>query len=150
MAPLTVFGVVATAQGNWSAAANALHEALEVAKEFYLAPYALHTLAAVVSLCAAAGRLQRAHELVAFVYRHPATWQWTREQLATVWPETEREQRISEARAVESEQQEVYAELWITLATVVDELRREQAFQDNLRTTPESGVNKADELLGAK
>lgn len=128
-APLIVLGEVATAQGNWPAAASALREALEVAQEVYLVPYALHALAAVARLFAAAGSAQRAHELAAFIRGHPATWQWTREQLATVRSEADTDLPGSQAGGVESEQRGAHTELWRVLAAAVGELREEHALQ---------------------
>lgn len=125
--PLVVVGEVACAQDNWPAAGDTLREALEIAREAYLVPYALHALSAVARLFAAVGKLQRAQELTIFVGRHPGTWQWTRERLTALTAET-----VSGTRASQTLQprgglgQSAQHDLWKMVAAVVEELREAQ------------------------
>lgn len=121
--PLIVLGQVACARRDWRAASKALREALAVTRDVYLPPYALHALAGVARLFAAVNKMQRAQGLVAFVDRHPATWHWTRAQLATLAAEPGFDGRWNLSVESRSEQRhDAQPDLWKVVTLVIGEL----------------------------
>jgi tetratricopeptide (TPR) repeat protein len=125
--PLIVLGQVACSQRNWRAARNTLCEALEVTRDAYLPPYALHALIDVARLFAALNKMQPARELVGFINRHPATWQWTREQLATLAADSGIDVQWNQVRVSRTEQRHnAQHNLWDVIAVVIEELQESQ------------------------
>jgi predicted ATPase/DNA-binding XRE family transcriptional regulator len=81
--PLMVLSQVACAQENWPAAKEYARESLQIAREVYLPAYALHTLSGVVTLLSDEGKHTMACDVATFVQQHPASWQWTKDRVAS-------------------------------------------------------------------
>jgi predicted ATPase len=129
--PLIVLGQVACAQRNWRAARSALCEALEVTRDTFLPPYALQALIGVVSLFVADSKIRRAQDIAGFIWQHPATWQWTRDQLAALCAKLGIEaqsDRIEVSRTVRAG--DAQRDLWEPIAAIIEQLREPLLVRD--------------------
>lgn len=76
-------GDIASKRGNVRIAGDCYHEALQTALTVWRPSDALHALAGMALLLKATGEQNRAVELAFFIRHQPATWHWTREDMAS-------------------------------------------------------------------
>jgi predicted ATPase/transcriptional regulator with XRE-family HTH domain len=81
--PLMVLGQVACTETNWQAAKEYFRDCLQIAREVYLPAHALHALSGVVTLLSGEGKHTMACEVATFVRQHRASWQWTKDRVAS-------------------------------------------------------------------
>lgn len=89
--PLTVLGEVCLGVGNFEQAEHYFHEAIKAASEAWTPPYALHALAGLARLLATVGEKAEAYETATFIFHHLASWQWSKDSMASLAIELEAE-----------------------------------------------------------
>lgn len=87
--PLTVLGEASLENNDLFVARAHLHKAVQTAADACMPPFALHALAGMARLLAAEEKTEQALAFAAFVSRHPAAWQWSRDCAAPVLDELE-------------------------------------------------------------
>jgi hypothetical protein len=87
--PITIFGEVASALGDFREAERHFGRALQISIEVCMPPYALHTMAGMAQLLAALNEKARAYDIVTFVLQQPASWQLSRDSLKPLAAELE-------------------------------------------------------------
>jgi tetratricopeptide (TPR) repeat protein len=86
-----VLGDAACGLRDLKEAKQYFHRALEMDMALRVVSYALHALVSVARLLAAAGEKERALELLALVFHHPASWQWVKDRAAPLVAQLEAE-----------------------------------------------------------
>jgi tetratricopeptide (TPR) repeat protein len=89
--PYTVLGEAALGLGDFQAAEQYFQNALQTASDVWLPSYALHALVGLAKLLAAVDEIARAYDLATFILHHPASWQWSKDNLAPFMVELEAE-----------------------------------------------------------
>lgn len=89
--PLTVLGEVCLGLGDFEQAEQYFREAIKTSIEAWMPPYALHALAGLAQLLAAVGEKARAYKAATFILHHPASWQWSKDSIASFAGELEAE-----------------------------------------------------------
>jgi tetratricopeptide (TPR) repeat protein len=120
--PLTVLGEVALGLGDFQEAETHFHKALQIAIERWVPAYALHALVGMANLLAAVGEKERALDLATFVIQHPATWQWSKDSIASLIAELEAELPPNVVKAVQMRVKEK------NLEEIIQELTKVRAF----------------------
>jgi tetratricopeptide (TPR) repeat protein len=106
IAPHTVLGEAALGLGNFEAAEEHFHHALQIAGEVWQPSLALHAMVGLAQLHAAVGDKVRAYETATFVLHHPASWQWSKDRVASLAAQLETELPADLIEAVQTHNKE--------------------------------------------
>jgi hypothetical protein len=77
--------------GNLPEAKTYFQKALQTTMEDWVPAYALHALVGMIKLLAVVEDKETALELALFVNQHPASWQWSKDSIASLIAELEAE-----------------------------------------------------------
>ena len=91
IAPYIVLGEVAFGLGNFPKAETHYRRAWQTAVEVWLPSYALHALVGLTKLLAIEGKKEQALELATFISQNPASWQYSRDRIASLVAQLEAE-----------------------------------------------------------
>jgi len=86
-----VLGETSLRLGDFQAAEQHFHHALQTASDVCLPSYALHALVGLAQLLAAVREKVRSYDIATFVLHLPASWQWSRDSVVPLIAELEAE-----------------------------------------------------------